>query len=119
MNAAQLTYILGKYGFTTNQWISLDGIQLVNLKMVPKLHVDTEKMRFRFNTTTENLEIVYGQTNGVTFTSESGQTSNYTPNTFIRYNMIMSFHSTLTDQGLYGTYYRRPFNSPVNYKTLN
>jgi hypothetical protein len=77
--------------------------------MVPNIYLDENTMRVRFNTTTENLEIVYGTKIGSEFTSESGQTSNYTPQSFVKFDIIMSFHKSLTNNSLQGTYYRRSF----------
>jgi len=89
----------------------LDGISLINLAIVPRVYVDRKTMRVRFNTGTENLEIIYGVETEGGFISEAGAISNddYVAQTFIRFDIIMSINRSITLDSLYGTYYKRSF----------
>lgn len=117
MTSAQITYVLGELGYPDDAWTALSDVSMINLSMLPRIYTDSSKMRFKFNTTTENLEIVYGTATESGFTSEAGETTNYTPQTFVRFDIIMAFHKSLSTNSIYGTYYKKSFGSAVDYTT--
>ena len=105
MTPAQITNILGSYELSTNQWLTLEEVfPLLYLSQDSNLYVDSSKERYRFNNTTELLEIAHGKTmNDGTFKSINDETSNYTPDAFISYDLIAGFCRTVY-KGPYGTY---------------
>jgi len=119
MTTTQVQYVLGKLGYAANVWTSLEDVVLINLAMVPRIFVDPKTMRFRFNTTTQNLEIVYGSIIDSVFTTEAGATivNNYAAQTFVRFEILMSLHTSLVPNSFQGTYYQKSFTYKINYLT--
>ena len=105
MTPAQITNILGSYELSTNQWLTLEEVfPLLYLSQDSNLYVDSSKERYRVNNTTELLEIAHGKTmNDGTFKSINNETSNYTPDAFISYELIAGFCRTVY-RGPLGTY---------------
>jgi hypothetical protein len=81
--------------------------------------VDPGRRGFSFNTTTQNLEIVYGSIVDSVFTTEAGATNvnNYAAQTFVRFEILMSLHTSLVPNSFHGTYYQRSFLYNINYLT--
>lgn len=105
MTPAQITNILGSYELSTNQWLTLEEVfPLLYLSQDSNLYVDSSKERYRFNNTTELLEIAHGKTmSDGTFKSINNEMSNYTPDAFISYELIAGFCRTVY-RGPLGTY---------------
>jgi hypothetical protein len=117
MTKAQIIYVLSELNSIEDQWIPLEGVTLINLAILPRIYTDPNTMRFKFNTTTENLEIVYGNKTPSGFTSLAGETDNYTAQTFVRFDIVMALHRSITSGSIYGTYYKKGFWNTINYKT--
>lgn len=110
MTAAQITHVIGERGYSVDAWIDLADFALINMGQDTNLYTDTNKVRVKFNTTTENMEIVYGTLSGSTFTSTAGETSGYTPESFIPFSIIIGFMRSVLP-GPQGTYYKRYFGT--------
>ena len=105
MTASQITHVLGSYELSTNQWLTLEEVfPLLYLAQDANLYVDSSIERYRFNNSSELLEIAHGKTmSDGTFKSINDETSNYTPDAFISYDLIAGFCRTVY-RGPYGTY---------------
>jgi hypothetical protein len=110
MTAAQIVHVLGERGYSADSWIDLADFPLINMGQDTNLYTDTNKIRLNFNTTTESLEIVYGSLSGSTFTSNAGETSGYTPESFVPFSAIIGFMRSVVP-GPQGTYYKRYFGN--------
>jgi hypothetical protein len=110
MTTAQITYVLTQLGYSTNAWTDLKDVPMINLNQNTNILTDENKVRLRFNTTSQNLELVYGELANSTFTSEAGETSSYTPSSFIEFSAIMGFVMSAVP-GPQGTYYKRYFGN--------
>ena len=116
MTIAQITYIINTtYGFPLNAWITLEDIPMINMGHMTNVYTDVKTMRFKFNTASQNLEIVYGKDVESVFTSDAGDTSNYTPQSFIDFAKIIGFIKSV-HSGHQGTYYKKYFGSRIDYK---
>jgi hypothetical protein len=116
MKKEQIEYVLDALGYVVDEWITLEDVPLVTMSMLTNIYTDKNTIRFRFNMDTENLEIVYGNTVDNLFTSLDGDTADYTPQSFVRFEIIMGFHRSVTSNNLYSIYNKRGFGGPVDYK---
>ncbi len=107
MTKTQIEHVLGSYELPINQWITLEEVfPLIYLSQDANLYIDSsrERYRFRFDNGAELLEIAHGKTmSDGTFKSINNETSNYTPDEFISYDLIAGFCRTVY-KGPYGTY---------------
>jgi hypothetical protein len=110
MTTAQITHVLGERGYSVDAWIDLADFPLINMGQDTNLYTDASRIRLNFNTTTENLELVYGTLSGSTFTSNSGETSGYTPESFVPFSALIAFISSVVP-GPQGTYYKKYFGN--------
>jgi len=115
MTNNQITYVINTvYEYSLNAWIPLTDIPMITLGQMTNVYTDPDTMRFKFNMTTSNLEIVYGRVVDSVFVSEAGETSNYTPQSFVDFSVIIGFIKSV-HPGHQGTYYKKYFGSFVNY----
>jgi hypothetical protein len=117
MTKQQIIYVLDSLGYVEDEWITLEDVPLITMAMLTNIYTDKSTMRFRFNTTTENLEIVYGKTEGNTFVSSKGETVDYTPQSFVRFEIVMGFHRSVVSNNIYGAYHKKGFGVLVDYRT--
>jgi hypothetical protein len=110
MNSSQVAYVLGELGYSADSWTDLSAVQVINMAQDTNFYTDPNKIRVRFNTTTESMEVVYGALSGITFTSESGETSDYTPTSFVDFKSILGFLRSVV-AGPQGTYYKKFFGN--------
>jgi len=110
MTSAQVSYILGKYGYPINDWTSLNDITVISLTQDAAILVDPLTMRFYFNTLEETIDIVYGQIVSEIFISNQGETSNFTPVSFVSFENIHGFISSVYIAP-YGSTYQKYFGS--------
>ena len=105
MTPAQITHVLGSYELPINQWITLEEVfPLIHLSQDANLYIDSSRERYKFNNDDELLEIAHGKTmSDGTFKSINNETSNYTPDEFISYDLIAGFCRTVY-KGPHGTY---------------
>ena len=105
MTKTQIEHVLGSYELPINQWITLEEVfPLIYLSQDANLYIDSSRERYRFNDKDELLEIAHGKTmSDGTFKSINNETSNYTPDEFISYDLIAGFCRTVY-KGPYGTY---------------
>jgi len=116
MTNSQITYVIStKYGYSLNAWISLSEITLINLGQMGNIYTDPSRIRIKFNMTSGNMEIVYGNIVNNVFVSEAGESSNYTPQSFTDFDSIIGFIKSV-HPGHQGTYYKKYFGSYINYK---
>lgn len=95
-----------RHGYPLNQWISLESVPMITFENKANFYTDIEKIRVKFNTSTELLEVVYGKNTPSGFVSNSGETEDYTAETFFSFSSIDGFISSVYP-GAYGTYYRK------------
>ncbi len=110
MTEAQITHVIGERGYSVDAWIDLADFALINMGQDTNLYTDANRIRVNFNTTTDNMEIVYGTLSGSTFTSTSGETSSYTPESFVSFSAIIGFMRSVIP-GPQGSYYKRYFGN--------
>ena len=105
MTKTQIEHVLGSYELSINQWITLEEVfPLIYLSQDANLYIDSSRERYRFNDKDELLEIAHGKTmSDGTFKSIKNETSNYTPDEFISYDLIAGFCRTVY-KGPHGTY---------------
>lgn len=105
MTKTQIEHVLGSYELPINQWITLEEVfPLIYLSQDANLYIDSSRERYRFNDKDELLEIAHGKTmSDGTFKSINNETSNYTPDEFISYDLIAGFCRTVY-KGPHGTY---------------
>ena len=110
MTTAQITYVLSERGYSVDAWIDLADFSVINMSQDTNFYPNPQKIRLKFNTTTENLEIVYGNLSESTFTSEAGETSSYAPQSFVSFSSVMAMLRSVLP-GPQGTYYKRYFGN--------
>jgi hypothetical protein len=88
---------------------------LIGLNQSANVFTDEREKRFRFNTTTQQMEIVYGVATQSGFTSDAGETEDYTPQSFVPFLEIGSFHKSVW-RGFQGTYFKKHFGGPAKIK---
>ncbi len=105
MTKTQIEHVLGSYELPINQWITLEEVfPLIYLSQDANLYIDSSRERYRFDNGAELLEIAHGKTmSDGTFKSINNETSNYTPDEFISYDLIAGFCRTVY-KGPHGTY---------------
>ena len=69
MTKTQVNNILSDLGYSTNTFIKADKIAIISTDLDGPVY-SGENTRFLFNTSTENLEIYYGQTKNGEFVYE-------------------------------------------------
>lgn len=104
MTKEQITHILGSYELNANQWLAIeDYFPLIYLAQDANVYPLDSIERYRFNNNTELLEIVHGSIKNDAFVSSTGETSNFTADSFISYDLISGFCRTVR-RGPMGSY---------------
>jgi len=96
MVASKISYIIGKHGYTLNEWTDLSAISVIFFGQEASVYTNRADRRFRFNSETSCLETAFGYTdgNGI-FTSHRGETANYTPDDIVEFDLINGFISSV------------------------
>jgi hypothetical protein len=113
MNSDQIVYVLGEKGYSVNVWTDLAAFPLIAMEQDTNFFTDQKTVRVRFNTQTENVEVVYGSMDGLSFVSDSGEISDYTPRSFFPFSSIVGIIESVV-AGPQGTYYRRYFGGRLS-----
>lgn len=108
MTTAQIKYVLTNNNYSVNTWDTFDKFSVIFLGQDANVYPNKTKMRIRFNTTNELLELSYGRLNSAgEFVSTYGETSNFTPNCFIDFWLIDGLIQTTEYIGCSGNF-RKP-----------
>jgi len=121
MTLAQLNYILNKIhdeflGVSspspiTGKWLDYSPITMFEMAQDNNIYTDTGTIRFRL-TSSGILEMVHGKTTKIddtyVFTSLSGQTSNYTPDSYVDITKICGVITSAYPSTM-ATYYTKNF----------
>lgn len=94
MTTAQIKYVIEKNGYSLDEWTDLAKFPTIFLDQDSCVFTDPKTIRIKFNSSTEILEIAYGLTKNNIFISNFGETSDYTPNFRICFEVITGFTQT-------------------------
>ena len=111
MNTSDVIYILAQHGYSVNTWTDLADVTMITMLQDTNIPIHPTEMRVRFNTTEGLLEIVYGTTASNIFTSNAGNTSNFTATTFVPFSELCGFLSSIY-RAANGGYYTKFFAYP-------
>lgn len=114
MRSTQVEYLVTRLGYTTNEWIDFADVPIIGLKQDTNCYTNAKTTMIKFNTTVRVIEISYGSIIEGVYTSHFGETTNYTPDSFITFDDINCFITSVSPSP-YGTYYTRPF---INTKSI-
>lgn len=103
MTTEQIKYVLEKNNYSLDQWTDLSRFPTVFLDQDSCVFTDSKTVRVKFNSTTKILEVSYGLTKNGIFTSNYGETDNYTPNFRITFDDVAGFTQT---SGIYIANYK-------------
>jgi hypothetical protein len=96
MTTQQIEYVIGeRYGYPLDEWTSIPEITSISFVNDSNLYCDPSNIRFKFNTSTGMLELAYGKIVDGSFVSSGGLTENYTPESFIDFNLIQGIFSSV------------------------
>lgn|SRR5574344_1053445 len=94
MTESQIKHVIENHGYSMNTWTDLSEFSIIFLDQNSKLFMDKKHRRYRFNTSSKTLEISNGVTVKNIYTSNWNETSNFTPNNFISFDIIAGFIQT-------------------------
>jgi hypothetical protein len=110
MTISQIEYVLGELGYSADEWSGFDGVSSFGMSQDTNILVDFRTNRYKFNTDTEMLEISYGSLIETVYTSQHGETSDFTVDSFVPFSNIISL-ITSTFPTWSGTQLPRYFNT--------
>jgi hypothetical protein len=111
MTTAQVEHLLDLIGYPYDEWTTLESVPMIQMSQDTNVYTDPTRVRVKFNTESENMEIVYGSIQNSAFVSDAGETEDYTPASFVSFGQIMGLMQSVYP-GSQGVYYKRPF--PTN-----
>lgn len=117
MTSTTINYVLSGMGYSMDTWASFSDISLITMLQDTNVLIHPEYMRLRFNTTEELLEISYGTQVGSNFTSHLGETTNFTPDSFVPFSELCGIVNTVF-RSPHGTYYNKYFGYPPKQKII-
>jgi hypothetical protein len=91
-------------------WLDYEPISMLEFAQDAYFQMDRNRFLLRLNSTDEMIEVATGKREGPTFTSLSGQTSNYIPDTYISLEHVCGI-ITSTYPSTTGTSYTKHFNT--------
>ena len=109
MDKEMISTILTELDIAENSWVAIENkIPLLFLSQDGNIYSDDKTQRFRFNSSKQLVEIVYGKIINNTFFSLDNKTSNFTPDAFISYELIAGIIRSVY-AGPNNTYFQIPF----------
>lgn len=94
MTSSQINYVISKMGYSLNQWTDLAKFPTIFLDQDSVVYTDPKTTRVKFNSSNNILEVAYGLTKNNVFTSNYGETEDFTPNFRICFDAITGFTQT-------------------------
>lgn len=104
MTKNQISSSLSLLGYKADEWTSIDKVRIIFLDQDVAIYNDAKKYRFKFNTSTELLEIATGyiDTDGIFKTYSGFSINNLVPDAYYDFNVIAGL---ITTEGMqYGHY---------------
>lgn len=90
MTTKQIKTYLSELGYSMNTWYDLKMIPIIKLSFDSNISQDDNSL-IKFNSSTENIELVFGKWSDGVFINRHNQTSNYTPDAYIKFASISGF----------------------------
>lgn len=105
-----ISALLAELIIKEDTWVELENkLPLIFLGQDGNCYTDDKVARYKFNSSEQLLEIVYGSLQNGTFVSTANETKNYTPEAFISYDLIAGMVRSVY-KGSNGTYFQKPFH---------